>query len=408
VPSVPESSEPPKPIAASVHHGGPHPLLNLIEPAPASPLRATVPVTRSELPVKRYLAAGKYRLYPFDHTARPYFDEACARVNVALSDYSFANNIIWFGQASGFYQIIEGCFCLFQLTGHGLHMLLPPLGEASRQQRALRICVKIMDAYNGTPQQGWLDFVYRDFLKVLDTDILTDLPLINGETWHLEVTNPDYIYRTQDLIELKGNAYKTKRNEINQFRRAYPNHALVPFSKSHESAARTLVNNWMQQRLQAIPDGSFEDFVHNLEMERKAIQRAITLYDELRLEGLSLFIDGRLAGFTFGERLNHDVANVLIEKTDFNVQGAAQYLFREFSKVFADCTYINVGDDLGFENLRRVKMSYRPALFGDKVILRRARSDAQGSARTAEDTTPGTREVGQRMGPLPGASRAPE
>jgi len=64
-------------------------------------------------------------------------------------------------------------------------------------------------------------------------------------------------------------------------------------------------------------------------------------------------------------------ANVLIEKTNFNIQGAAQYLFREFSKVFADCTYINVGDDLGFENLRRVKMSYRPAMFGEKIILRR-------------------------------------
>jgi hypothetical protein len=348
-------------------------MLKLVPPAQETPApRPGNPVARSEAPIRRYLAAGKYRLYPFDHAARPYFDEACTRVNVALSDYSFSNNVIWFAQASGFYQIIEGCFCLFQLTGNGLHMLLPPLGEPSRQQRALRICVKIMDAYNGAPQQGWLDFVYRDFLKVLDTDILTGLPLINGEPWHVEVTNPDYIYRTQDLIELKGNAYKTKRNEINQFRRAYPNHELVPFSKAHETAARQLVNSWMQQRLQTIPDGSFEDFVHNLEMERKAIQRAITLYDELKLEGLSLFIDGKLAGFTFGERLNRDVANVLIEKTDFNIQGAAQYLFREFSKVFADCTYINVGDDLGFENLRRVKMSYRPALFGDKVILRRA------------------------------------
>jgi hypothetical protein len=347
-------------------------MLNLVHPAMDAPvLRAPNPAARSESPVRRYLAAGKYRLYPFDQSAKPYFDEACARVNVALSDYSFANNIIWFGQASGFYQIIEGCFCLFSLTGNGLSMLLPPLGEPSRQQRALRICVRIMDAYNPAPQQGWLDFVYRDFLKVLDTDLLTGLPLINGEPWHVEVTNPDYIYRTQDLVELKGNAYKTKRNEINQFRRAYPNHELVPFSKAHEAAARTLVNTWMQQRLQTIPDGSFENFVHNLEMERKAIQRAISLYDELKLEGLSLFIDGTLAGFTFGERLNRDVANVLIEKTDFNIQGAAQYLFREFSKVFADCTYINVGDDLGFENLRRVKMSYRPAMFGDKVILRR-------------------------------------
>lgn len=332
---------------------------------------AANPAARNDSPIKRYLAAGKYRLYPFDHSAKPYFDEACARLNVALSDYSFANNVIWLAQASGFYQIIEGCFCLFALTGNGLTMLLPPLGEPSRQHRALKICLRIMDAYNPSPFQGRLDFVYQDFLKVLDTDLLTGAPLINGEPWHIEVTNPDYIYRTQDLIDLKGNAYKTKRNEINQFRRAYPNHELVPFSRAHEAEARALVNTWMQNRLRTIPDGPFEDFVYNIEMERKAIQRAITLYDQLQLEGLSLFIDGRLEGFTFGERLNRDVANVLIEKTNFNIQGAAQYLFREFSKVFADCTFINVGDDLGFENLRRVKMSYRPAMFGEKLILRR-------------------------------------
>ena len=336
-----------------------------------TPVGSPQPAARSESPVKRYLGAGKYRLYPFDHSAKPYFDEACARLNVALSDYSFANNVIWLAQASGFYQIIEGCYCLFALTGNGLTMLLPPLGEPSRQERALRICLKIMDLYNPSPAQARLDFVYQDFLKVVDTDLLTGAPLINGELWHVEVTNPDYIYRTQDLIELKGNSYKTKRNEINQFRRVHPNHSLVPFSRAHEADARALVNTWMQNRLRTIPDGPVEEFLYNLEMERKAIQRAITLYDELKLEGLSLFIDGKLEGFTFGERLNRDVANVLIEKTNFNIQGAAQYLFREFSKVFADCTYINVGDDLGFENLRRVKMSYRPAMFGEKIILRR-------------------------------------
>lgn len=336
-----------------------------------TPVGSPQPATRNDSPVKRYLGAGKYRLYPFDHSAKPYFDEACARLNVALSDYSFANNVIWLAQASGFYQIIEGCYCLFALTGNGLTMLLPPLGEPSRQERALRICIKIMDLYNPSPAQARLDFVYQDFLKVLDTDLLTGSPLINGELWHMEVTNPDYIYRTQDLIELKGNSYKTKRNEINQFRRVHPNHTLVPFSRAHEADARALVNTWMQNRLRTIPDGPVEEFLYNLEMERKAIQRAITLYDELKLVGLSLFIDGKLEGFTFGERLNRDVANVLIEKTNFNIQGAAQYLFREFSKVFADCTYINVGDDLGFENLRRVKMSYRPAMFGEKIILRR-------------------------------------
>jgi hypothetical protein len=349
--------------------------VHFLTPVGPSPIRqpdaASGTKARSEPVVRRYLGAGKYRLYPFDQNAKPYFDEACARLNVALSDYSFANNVIWLAQASGFYQIIEGCFCLFALNGNGLTMLLPPLGEPSRQRRALKICVKIMDLYNPSPYQARLDFVYKDFLKVLERDADGLSPQIGDERWQLEETIPDYIYRTEDLIELRGNAYKTKRNEINQFRRAHPSHALLPFSKAHRDAALELLNSWVQNRLRALPDGRVEEFLFNLEMERKAIQRAIALYDELNLEGLSLFIDGKLEGFTFGERLNRDVANVLIEKTNFNIQGAAQYLFREFTKVFSDCTYINVGDDLGFENLRRVKMSYRPAMFGEKVILRR-------------------------------------
>ena len=346
--------------------------LTPVGPAPASP---AIPKSRSEAPAQRYLVSGKYKLYPFDQHARPYFEQAVATLGVTLSDYSFTNNVIWLCQASGFYQIIEGCFCLFGLSGNGLTMLLPPLGEPARQKRALKICVKIMDQYNPSPAQARLDFVYKDFLNALDLDRDGATPVIGGERWLVEVTNPDYIYRTEDLIELRGNAFKTKRNEINQFRRAHPNHELVPFRVEHREAARALVNTWTENRIRTLPDGSVEEFLYNLEMERKAINRTIALYEELRLEGLSLFIDGKLEGFTFGERLSADVANVLIEKTNFNIQGAAQYLFREFTKVFADCTYINVGDDLGFENLRRVKMSYRPAMFGEKVVLRRMASE---------------------------------
>jgi len=51
-------------------------------------------------------------------------------------------------------------------------------------------------------------------------------------------------------------------------------------------------------------------------------------------------IDERLEGFTFGERITPNVGNVLVEKTNFAIPGSAQFLFREFAKLFADCTYI--------------------------------------------------------------------
>lgn len=319
-----------------------------------------------------YLAIEGYRLYPFSIDTKPLFENYVRRIDAPLSDYTFANNIIWLSQKSGFYQIIEDCFCLFSLTGDGLTMLLPPLGHAANQHRALAACFEIMDAYNPTPYLGKVEYVYRNFLDVLNLNPEdTAFPTVSGEQWLVERSLPDYIYLTEDLIQLKGNAYKTKRGEINQFRRIYPNHRMEPLGPQHWDGIRELVNTWLHNRLKYLPSDSLADFFFTVEVERLAINRALENYERLQLQGLCLIINDRLEGFTFGERITPDVANVLVEKTNFTIPGSAQYLFREFAKTYRDCTYINVGDDLGLENLRKVKMSYRPALFGEKFTLSR-------------------------------------
>ncbi|MHB8534223.1 MAG: DUF2156 domain-containing protein [Sulfuricaulis sp.] len=311
---------------------------------------------------RHYLAIENHRLYPFTIEAKSLFDRYAKHIGAPLSDYTFANNIIWLSQKSGFYQIIEDCFCLFSLNGHSLSMLLPPLGLPAHQPAALDACFRIMDAYNPSPYLSAVEYVYRDFSDLIDT--------ADGR-WLMERSLPDYIYRTDDLIQLRGNAYKTKRSEINQFRRAYPDHRLDSLGPQHWDGIRDLINTWLHNRLKYLPGETIADFFYTVEQERQAIERALTHYDTLGLHGLCLFIGNRLEGFTFGERITPDVANVLVEKTNFAIPGSAQYLFREFAKHFSDCTFINVGDDLGLENLRRVKMSYRPALFGEKITLRR-------------------------------------
>ena len=326
------------------------------------PITPTVALTETATPLifpRHYLSIEDQRLYPFTMHAKPLFDRYAQRVVAPLSDYTFANNFIWLSQRSGFYQIIEECFCLFSLNGHCLTMQLPPLGAPERQHQALAACFDIMDRYNPTPYLSAVEFVHRDFTQ-----------LIEPERWLIERSLPDYIYCTEDLIELKGNAYKTKRSEINQFRRENPNHRMEPLGPSHWSGIRALIDTWLRNRLKYLEADAIADFFYTVEQERKAIERALENYDTLGISGLCLIIDDRLEGFTLGERITPDVGSVLVEKTNFAISGSAQYLFREFAKTFADCTYINVGDDLGLENLRRVKMSYRPALFGEKVTLR--------------------------------------
>lgn len=319
---------------------------------------------------RNYLAIEGQRLYPFTVAVKPLFERYQAINQVPLSDYTFANNIIWMSRQSGFYQIIEECFCLFSLNGNCLTMLLPPLGAPEHQARALAACFDIMDGFNPSPYLSLVEFVYRDFLPVLGVVDEDGSAVLDHPQWLIERALPDYIYNTQDLIELRGNAYKTKRGEINQFCRAYPDHTIETLEPHHWDGIRALVDTWLAQRLKYLTGEAIADFFFTVEMERQAIERALKNYDCLGVAGLCLMIGGKLAGFTFGERITPTVASVLVEKTDFASVGAAQFLFREFARRFADCEFINVGDDLGLENLRRVKMSYRPVLFGEKFTLR--------------------------------------
>lgn len=332
-------------------------------------------VLSNDLFPKSYLAISDYRLYPFTIDTKALFERYQHSLQIPISDYSFTNNIIWLSRMSAFYQIIEECFCLFSLNGNCLTMLLPPLGDRSRQARALEVCFEIMDSHNPSPYFSVVEYVYKDFLEVLDTEGQNLMEEEGGvesarSPWLVERALPDYIYSTEDLIQLKGNPYKTKRGEINQFRRAYPNHRLEVLGPQHWEGIRALVETWLKNRLKYLAGEAIGDFFYTVEMERKAIERAIKHYDQLDLQGLCLFIDDRLEGFTIGERITSSVASILVEKTNFAVLGSAQYLFHEFAKVYHDCIYINVGDDLGLENLRKVKMSYRPVLFGEKFTLR--------------------------------------
>lgn len=311
----------------------------------------------------RYLNIGELRLLPLTIEAKPLFDHYVQAQLFMVSDLSFANNFIWLTRMSAFYQVIDDCFCLFSLNGERLTMLLPPIGPEAQRETALGHCFAAMASYNGGMQECSVEYVQREYAATLE----------GNPRWQLMPTFPDYIYRTADLIELRGNSYKNKRNEVNLFLRNHPQVRLEPLDPAlHSEAIRGLLHAWLLARLQHLSGEALSDFLTSTELERQGIERALRHFAALGLSGLALFIDDTLQGFTFGERLNPQVASILVEKTNLAIGGCAQYLFREFCRHFADCEYINVGDDLGLENMRRVKMSYRPVLLAERYTLQSA------------------------------------
>ena len=320
------------------------------------------------------LTISNYTLKHFDLKAKSTMDEYLKLINVDVSDYTFAGNYIWLSTATGFYTIVNDTFCLFILSSGELSMLLPPIGKKENTYDAMLQCFDIMNSHNSNRNYSKIEYVHEELLEGF-VDYLEEGTLVYEmlKDFIIEKKLVDYIYKVDDLIDLKGDSYKSKRNEINRFSKVYPNHRIEILDKEkHGVSVMHLFNKWVKDRTTYMPKEEVEVFMDGIYFERFAIKRLMNDYNNLDIIGLVIYIDDEVKGFTVGERINEHTASVIIEKTDFEVLGCAQFIFREFTKILKDkyaVEYINVGDDMGFENLKKVKMSYRPKKLVPKYTI---------------------------------------
>lgn len=315
-----------------------------------------------------------YKLKPFILETKGIMEEYLKKTQVDVSDYSFSANYIWLSRTSGFYEIIDDTFCLFVMTGGELSMLLPPLGNSKNSYNAIFKCFEIMNENNSSNYYSKIEYVCDDLLEGFITYSNEGEVIFSSlENYVIEKKLVDYIYKTDDLIELKGNAYHVKRNEINKFKKAYPDFKIETLDPEiHTIPINNLFNKWVSDRIKYMPKEEVDNFMDGIYQERLAVKRVLQDYEALGLVGLVIYIEDELKGFTVGEQVREDTASVLIEKTDFEILGCAQFIFREFCKVLKDkynTEYLNVGDDMGFENLKKVKMSYRPEKLVPKYTI---------------------------------------
>ena len=172
----------------------------------------------------------------------------------------------------------------------------------------------------------------------------------------------DYLYNREELATLPGNRFHKKKNRINYFT-ARHRFSVEPFAPRHMSGALQLLREW--RRVREVAAGS------PLDLETGAAGEALMLAGELGLEGVVVLLEGRVAAFSLGERLNSETAVCHFEKADPFVEGVAQLVNREFSRLlFTDCTFINREQDLGAPGLREAKNSYHPVRLVKKYRVR--------------------------------------
>ena len=225
-------------------------------------------------------------------------------------------------------------------------MPIPPMG-ASLSQKVIRQAYAFTLEANRAKQIARIENVPAHFI-----------PFFRGMDFHAVQKETEYLYETAALIQLKGDRYKSKRAAYNHLIRNHPTAQLQPYQPTHLGDCLALYESWRQERWEQSHDDIYRAM---LEDSWHSHRTGLMNHEELGLIGRVVFIDGVLKGYTFGYPLNNEIFCVLFEVTDLGIKGLAQFLFRAFCQEQAAYQWINTMDDSGLENLKRVKLSYRPA-----------------------------------------------
>ncbi|MEG1632763.1 MAG: phosphatidylglycerol lysyltransferase domain-containing protein [Oscillospiraceae bacterium] len=174
----------------------------------------------------------------------------------------------------------------------------------------------------------------------------------------------DYIYSAEKLATMGGKKLHGKRNHCNRFEQEQ-SWDFVPLTRDLVPVCMEMLGEW-QGEFEMPPDG--------LEDEHAAIMRCFMRYRPLGLEGGVLRIEGRVVGFTIGERTSDDTYDIHFEKAFASVNGAYPMVCREFARqllsAHPEIVYLNREDDMGKENLRKAKLDFYPEYLLKKYSAR--------------------------------------
>ncbi|MEZ0263136.1 MAG: phosphatidylglycerol lysyltransferase domain-containing protein, partial [Phycisphaerae bacterium] len=253
-------------------------------------------------------------------TLEPYF----ASLAAPLSDYTFSQLFTWRNSLRIAWAVLDNHLCVFANGSGDLTLLIPPIGDTN-SDRALTRATEIMNDYNAAhhvPDRTRVEYVSEELLARFDSSKLVVAPQGN-----------DYLYDVNRMIDLQGGDLSSKRQAKNRFMRNYTFRPEAYDKAKHFEGCRELLNAWKERQ----DDAHAGETSNAIKRTKESLATQLTLEhaDALGLKGMVVYVNDaegveRLKGFTFGEALGGDQSSIVVEKTDLECKGLAQYIFSEF------------------------------------------------------------------------------
>ena len=208
-----------------------------------------------------------------------------------------------------------------------------------------------------------LDEVYFTGLSKQDADYIeATFPELCCE--QAVSTQYEYVYASQDLANLPGKRYHSKRNHCARFERDNPGYRFEVITRENIGEVEQMNERWyLTLQQQGYGDGLEEDHICSA--------GALREFFELGLQGGLLRTEQGVIAWAAGEELGKCCFCTHIEKARHDIEGAYAVINRDFARHFCtDYPYINREDDAGDPGLRKAKLSYHPEIILQKYKVR--------------------------------------
>ena len=265
-----------------------------------------------------------------------------------LSSFSFVSLFAWGDFFDFELKMIKGCLCIFAHSQAGSFLYLPPLGK---------------DFNSSTIELAMTHMAQGEALKAINR--IENIPeyLLSSfgqGSYNLYSKPVEYVYRKEDLIALKGNAYKSQRHDCNCFNAHQAEHSFAGYTDADFDSCMGLFDRWADHRAKANSD----DIYRSMLQENHLVHaRLLKFWKPLGLIVRVLKVNVQTVGYTFGFALDENTFCIYAEITDLKVQGSAAFMFKSFcaDEELKNFSRINTMDDFAMPKVARAKQAYHPS-----------------------------------------------
>ncbi len=297
------------------------------------------------------------KLVPVSHESYSVIINYYNTFRIEASELSFTNLFMWRHKYNFHYIIVGDYLWICNIKNESTYYFSQPLGDYS-QSDALRLSILELKAMLTEKGMSLI-------IKKADMSFMSVLQELDFNTDIQEDRNSfDYVYDFGELSALAGNKYHKKKNHINKFMKTVPDFTYYALTEETLPLLKESYHFWFDEN----PREGLEEDSNS---EKHAIEEALNHFELLNFKGGMIQIGGKIEAYTLGEALNPDTLLIHIEKANNAFAGLYTVINQLFlTNQTTDFLWINREQDLGIEGLRKAKLSYHPAFFIEKFIVR--------------------------------------